>query len=107
MAWQPLPSLTPAEPFLRMCHWGGLLDLKNEKYAIVLSLIQAGRGSCLLLPHSLSGSSCPRGTDCSCSAWALSVSCLRTKQVHGEQLLFLHRGEGFACGAGSFSRLSW
>ena len=83
MAWQPLPSLTPEEPFLRMCRWGGLLDLKNEKYAIVLSLIQAGRGSCLLLPHSLSGSSCPRGTDCSCSAWAPSVSCLLPQDEAG------------------------
>ena len=61
---------------LCMCSRGGLLDLKNEKYVVSLSFIQAGLNSYLLLPSSLSWSVCPQGTDSSCSAWGPSISSL-------------------------------
>lgn len=50
----PLPSLTHEEPFctcvVRLYSSGGLLDLKNEKYVVSLSFIQAGPSSSLFLP---------------------------------------------------------
>ena len=59
-----------------MCCWGGLLDLKNEKYVVSLSFIQAGLSCSLILPLSLSWSTFPQGTDSGCSACGPSISYL-------------------------------
>ena len=82
LLWGCAPSLfDPQGGFLNMCSQGGLLDLKNEKYVVSLSLIWAGLSSSLLLPLSLSWSICPQGTDSSCSAWGPSISCLNISVI--------------------------
>ena len=77
LLWGGAPFLFgPWGAFLHMHSWEGLLDLKNEKYVVSLSLIWAGLSSSLFLPLSLSWSICPQGTDFSCLAWGPSISCL-------------------------------
>ena len=45
------PSLCdPSRDFMHMYSWEGLLDLKNEKYVVSLSLVWAGLSSSLALP---------------------------------------------------------
>ena len=82
MGWCPLP-FCPLGAFLHTCSRGGLLDLKNKKYVVSLSLIQAGLSSSLLLLLSSSWSVCPQGTDSSCSAWGPSISCLTRTPLLG------------------------
>ena len=53
MGWCPLPS-DPQGAFLRMCNWGGLLDLKNENSMDSWSFIQAGLSSSYYPPQEIS-----------------------------------------------------
>ena len=55
----PTPFSDPWETFLHTCRVGGLLGLKDENHVVSLSFIQAGLGSSLPQPLTLSWSICP------------------------------------------------
>ena len=54
-----------------MCSWEGLLDLKNEKYVVSLTLIWAGLSFSSLMLLSSSWSICPQETNSAVQSGAL------------------------------------